>query len=196
MSNKICTINQLCAVSLMLFAVGCADYDPMEATATSGEAMELRAEIRQQYATRANDGGFADGDQIGVFIVNYENDEAQPLHATGNHADNVRFTYDEATGKWTGSYQIYWKDKQTPIDAYGYYPFDADLNNVEAYPFSVQRNQRDAMTTGRKLSSYEQSDFLWAKKEGVIPTAGAITLQHRHAMAGIKVILTGKNRAS
>ena len=190
MTHNITTIKQLCAVTALLFAVGCADYDPVETTITSGEAMELRAEIRQQYATRANDGGFADGDQIGVFIVNYENNEPQPLQPTGNHADNVRFTYDEATGKWTGSYQIYWKDKLTPIDTYGYYPFDAALDNVDAYPFSVQRNQRDAMTTGRKLSGYEQSDFLWAKKEGVVPTAGTITLQHRHLMAGIKVILT------
>ena len=151
--------------------------------------MELRAEISQQYTTRANDGGFADGDQIGVFIVNYEDGQPQTLQPTGNHADNVRFTYDEATGKWTGTYQLYWKDKKTPVDAYGYYPFNAELNNTAAYPFSVQQNQRDAMKTGRRLTGYEQSDFLWAKKEGLIPTAGAVTLQHHHLMAGIKVIL-------
>lgn len=179
----------LAAAAIAILAAACHEDDLALQQQRDGEPISLRAEINQQYATRASDGGFADGDQIGVFIVNYENDEAQPLQATGNHADNVRFTYDEATGKWTGSYQIYWKDKLTPIDAYGYYPFDADLDNVDAYPFSVQRNQRDAMTTGRKLSGYEQSDFLWAKKEGVVPTAGAITLQHRHLMAGIKVIL-------
>ena len=111
------------------------------------------------------------------------------LKPTGNHADNVRFTYDEASGKWTGSYQIYWKDKQTPIDAYGYYPFDAELSSTTAYPFSVQQNQRDPMKTGRRLTGYEQSDFLWAKKEGVLPTSGAITLGHHHLMAGIKVVL-------
>ena len=177
----------VCLSGLLL--VACADQDIVQDNPNSGEAMELRAEISQQYTTRANDGGFADGDQIGVFIVNYKNDEAQPLQPTGNHADNVRFTYDETTGKWTGSYQIYWKDKTTPIDAYGYYPFDSELNSTSAYPFSVQQNQRDPMKTGRKLSGYEQSDFLWAKREGVLPTAGAITLQHRHMMAGVKVIL-------
>jgi len=182
--------NQILLTICCLAFAACADQELVQQEQDSGEAMELRAEISQQYTTRANDGGFADGDQIGVFIVNYQNDQAQPLQPTGNHADNVRFTYNETTGKWTGSYQLYWKDKKTPIDAYGYYPFDAELNSTLAYPFSVQQNQRDNLKTGRHLSGYEASDFLWAKKEGVIPTAGAITLSHRHLMAGIKVVLT------
>lgn len=181
----------IAAVALLF---SCSDTVVEDAQLTQGDALELRAEISQQYTTRANDGGFADGDQIGVFIVNYETSvggDLQPptLKPTGNHADNVRFTYEEASGKWTGSYQIYWKDKKTPIDAYGYYPFDAELSSTAAYPFSVQQNQRDNMKTGRKLLGYEASDFLWAKKEAVVPTAGAITLQHRHLMAGIKVVL-------
>ena len=104
--------------------ISCAEHDAMENIA-QGEVMELRAEINQQYVTRASDGGFADGDEIGVFIVNYQDGQPGELQPTGNHADNVRFTYNEETGKWTGSYQLYWKDKKTPIDAYGYYPFDA-----------------------------------------------------------------------
>ena len=185
----------ICGLAL----AACADQDLVQQETGSGEALELRAEISQQYTTRANDGGFADGDQIGVFIVNYKASPApsqggemlpDALKPTGNHADNVRFTYDETTGKWTGSYQIYWKDKTTPIDAYGYYPFDTELSSTTAYPFSVQQNQLDNLKTGRRLSGYEASDFLWAKKKGVLPTAGVITLQHHHLMAGIKVILT------
>lgn len=157
--------------------------------ADHGNAIELCAEVKQDYVTRANDGGFADGDEIGVFIVNYNNNEQQALQPTGNHADNVRFTYSESTGKWTGSYQIYWKDKLTPIDAYGYYPFDGLLANTAAYPFNVQKNQHDNLKTGRQLSGYEQSDFLWAKQENVMPTTALINLQHHHIMAGIKVTL-------
>ncbi len=176
----------IAAVALL---TACHDNLAEESSTVGGEPLNLRAEIDQQYITRASDGGFADGDQIGVFVVNYKEGEAQPLQPDGNHADNVCFTYDETSGRWTGSTQLYWKDKQTPIDAYGYYPFDASLSSTGAYPFTVQRNQRDLMTTGRKLSGYEQSDLLWAKKEGAMPTAGAITLLHHHLMAGIKVIL-------
>jgi hypothetical protein len=124
-----------------------------------------------------------------VFIVNYQDETEPVLQATGNHADNVRFTYNEETGKWTGSYQLYWKDKKTPVDAYGYYPFDAELSSTSAYQFSVQKNQHDNLKTGRKLSGYEASDFLWAKQEKVLPTTGLINLQHHHLMAGIKVKL-------
>ncbi len=173
----------------MALLAACSDNDLELADSEQGRAIDLRAEIYQQYLTRASDGGFADGDQIGVFIVNYQDGEAQALQPTGNHADNVRFSYSEADGKWTGSYQIYWKDKTTPIDAYGYYPFDSELSSTMAYPFSVEKNQCDNLMTGRKLTGYEQSDFLWAKKEGVVPTTSAVTLKHQHLMAGIKVTL-------
>lgn len=175
--------------SLLLFCLSSC-YDNIATDGVNrGDAIELRAEVQQEYVTRANDGGFADGDEIGVFIVNYTGQEAPTLQPTGNHADNVRFTYSESTGKWTGTYQLYWKDKQTPIDAYGYYPFDASISSTQAYPFSVQMNQRDQMKTGRQLSGYEQSDFLWAKRENLVPTTALINLQHHHIMAGVKVTL-------
>lgn len=155
-----------------------------------GDALDLYANVSQQYVTRASDGGFADKDEIGVFIVNYNNNVPQELQLTGNHANNVRFIYSEATGKWTGSYQIYWKDKQTPVDAYGYYPFDANLSSVTAYPFTIQKNQQEHLKTGRQLTGYEQSDFLWAKQEKILANGGPIILSHHHIMAGIKVILT------
>lgn len=154
-----------------------------------GDALDLYANVSQQYVTRASDGGFTNADEIGVFIVNYKNDEPQELQLIGNHADNVRFTYSEETGKWTGSYQIYWKDKQNPVDAYGYYPFDANLSSVTAYPFTIQKNQQEHLKTGRQLTGYEQSDFLWAKQEKKLSNGGPIMLSHHHIMAGIKVKL-------
>ena len=153
-----------------------------------GAEVNLRAEITQQYVTRANDNGFADGDQIGVFVVNYENDRPQDLALTGNHADNVRFTYDDESGLWTGAYQIYWKDKKTPVDAYGYHPFDPELSSVTAYPFSVHRNQ-NAQVASTDITGYEASDFLWAKAENVLPTSGLLNLKHGHVMAGVKITI-------
>ena len=201
-ASKLCKVGEaskLCKAFLFTFVLlamaSCADYDATEAVAPGGDPLDVRAEVEQQYVTRASDGGFADGDQIGVFIVNWtspnpsEGGASPILKPTGNHADNVRFTYSEADGKWTGSYQLYWKDKVTPVDAYGYYPFDAELQNTQAYPFTIQKNQRDQLKTGRQLTGYEQSDFLWAKQEKVVPTAATVSLKHHHLMAGIKVVL-------
>lgn len=187
--NRPQTIVRTGLLLLILSCLSSCHDDLMEQAPAHGDALTLRAEIDQQYTTRASDGGFADGDKIGVFIVNYQDGEPVELQATGNHADNVLFTYDEATGQWSGSYQLYWKDKLTPIDAYGYYPFDAELSSVSHYPFTVQPNQDTHSVEGRQLTGYEASDFLWAKKEGVLPTDGAITLRHRHIMAGVKIIL-------
>ena len=171
------------------FIVGCQDDEVLQ-NGESGarEPLNLQAEIHQQYVTRVNDNGFADGDHIGVYVTNYNNGVASELTLTGNHADNVRFTYDHESGKWTGATQLYWKDKVTPIDAYGYYPFDEELSSVTAYPFTIQRNQRDQIK-GETMYGYEASDFLWAKVEGVVPTAAAVNLRHKHIMAGIEVNL-------
>lgn len=190
--NKYHFISYLRSASVLLLTfclvVGCQDEEVLNSGNGAREPMNLQAEINQQYVTRVNDNGFADGDHIGVFVTNYSNGEAPALALTGNHADNVRFTYDHASGTWTGATQLYWKDKVTPIDAYGYYPFDEELSSVTAYPFTVQRNQRDQVE-GETMYGYEASDFLWAKTEGVVPTAAAVTLRHKHIMAGIQVNL-------
>lgn len=192
-SNTIYNIRSKgCAAMMAALAVfsACSD-DLTNGTSLngSGQKLELQANIQQENVTRANDNGFADGDQIGVFVVNYENETTAPLlQLAGNHADNVRFTYDDNEYKWNGSYQLYWKDNKTPIDVYGYYPFISQLSSITEQPFSVERNQRDTKN-GEKMSGYEKSDFLWAKAEHIAPTDATIILKHHHIMAGIEVTL-------
>lgn len=192
-SNTIYNIRSKgCAAMMAALAVfsACSD-DLTNGTSLngSGQKLELQANIQQENVSRANDNGFADGDQIGVFVVNYENETTAPvLQLSGNHADNVRFTYDDNEYKWNGSYQLYWKDNKTPIGVYGYYPFISQISSITEQPFSVERNQRDTKN-GEKMSGYEKSDFLWAKAEHIAPTDATIILKHRHIMAGIEVTL-------
>lgn len=175
-------------LALPLLLASCLDDLGVATGLTSGQPITLNADINQVYATRANDNGFAHGDQIGVFVVNYENEAASPtLQLTGNHADNVRFTYDDNEYKWTGSYQLYWKDNKTPIDVYGYYPFISQLSSITEQPFTIERDQRETDRGG--MSGYEKSDFLWAKAENIAPTDATIILKHQHIMAGIQVTL-------
>lgn len=93
-----------------------------EPEAEWNEAINLSGEISQVYQTRANDSGFADKDKIGIYIVDYDGSTAGALKSNGNRGDNVRFTFDEASWKWTPDHDIYWKDKQTHIDVYGTTP--------------------------------------------------------------------------
>ena len=128
----------------------------------------ISGEISQVYQTRANDSGFADKDQIGVYIVDYDGSKAGTLENNGNRADNVRFTFDEDAYKWTSEHDIYWKDNETHIDVFGYYPY-ASIKNVNEYAFEVQKDQSTEALNG-KTGGYEASDFLWGKAGNAAPT--------------------------
>ncbi len=148
----------------------------------------ISGEISQVYQTRANDSGFADKDQIGVYIVDYNGSSAGTLRNNGNRADNVKFTFDEAAYKWTSNRDIYWKDKETHIDVYGYYPYSSSVDKVNVYPFEVRRNQGTETLNGR-MGGYEASDFLWGKSENAAPTDRIVRLSFSHKMAGVRVTL-------
>ncbi len=147
----------------------------------------ISGRIDQEYATRANDQGFCDGDVVGIYVVDYENDTPGTLQNEGNRADNVRFTFDEHAYKWTPAYEIYWKDKTTKIDVYGYYPWGSP-EDVERFSFELQKDQRKEAQNGQ-MGGYEASDFLWGKSENNSPTASVIQLGFNHKMASLRVDL-------
>ena len=148
----------------------------------------ISGEISQVYQTRANDSGFADKDQIGVYIVDYNGSSAGTLRNNGNRADNVRFTFDESAYKWIPDRDIYWKDKETHIDVYGYYPYSSSVDKVSEHPFEIKKDQSTEALNG-KPGGYEASDFLWGKAENAAPTDRIVMLSFTHRMAGVRVSL-------
>ena len=153
-------------------------------------AEDLPIHISAEYpvkgvSTRATDNGFVQDDAIGLFIVDYNSDGTPvELVMKGNRADNVKFEYNGAS--WSANYQLYWANKSTPADFYGYYPFNSAMQSATEYPFAVYTNQ-DGTTADK--ANYEQSDFLWAKAEKVQPTTDAVQLSYKHLMAGITIQL-------
>lgn len=157
---------------------------------TEGQQLKLislEGDIEQIAATRVNDSGFSDGDVMGVYVVDYVGATPGTLKTNGNHADNVSHTFDEANGKWSSAYDMYWTDNHTHIDVYSYYPYGepTDVNN---YRFEVSRDQ-STPSAGNGMGGYEASDFLWGKAEDVAPTAATIRLPMRHRMACARVTL-------
>ena len=149
--------------------------------------INLSGEIDQLAVTRVNDNGFCDGDVIGVYIVDYDGNTPGTLQLSGNRGDNVRHTFDEGAYKWSSAYDLYWKDKHTPIDVYGYYPYGSP-ESIEAYQFTVERDQSTASEDG-SMGGYEASDFLWGKVANVAPTSSVIRLPMQHRMANARVTL-------
>lgn len=189
MKKRYTRIKSIITAGILFFFLACADYYAGNEFFDQ-QQLELNCEIVQQYITRANDMGFANGDEVGVFIVNRtSNGEMQPLLAQGNQADNVKFTYDSGTGVWKGNKTIYWKDKVTHVDAFGYYPYNASLSDVKAYPFTIQSKQNETNNEDKDLSGYEASDFLWAVTTDASPASPLISLKYHHLMAGIEIRL-------
>ncbi|MBR5841122.1 MAG: leucine-rich repeat protein [Bacteroidaceae bacterium] len=149
--------------------------------------INIEGEISQVYQTRVNDAGFCDGDEVGIYVVDYEGDTPGALQNNGNRGDNVKHSFDEANYKWKGAYDLYFKDDHTNVDIYGYYPF-ATPDNVSAYAFEVKKDQSTPASYG-KMGGYEASDFLWGKTENVSPTDKVIKLKFRHMMASARVTL-------
>lgn len=124
---------------------------------------------------------------MGVYIVDYEGNKPGTLKVNGNRGDNVRHTFDEPNYKWSSAYDLFWKDKHTHIDVYGYYPF-ANPESIEDYQFEVQKDQSKATENG-EMGGYEASDFLWGKVSDVAPTTSVIRLPMAHRMSNARVTL-------
>ena len=177
----------LLAAGAMLLT-GCSDdFFGDKTEQHDSNRIQLSGDIDQLAVTRVNDNGFCNGDVMGVYIVDYEGNKPGILKVNGNRGDNVRHTFDEPNYKWNSAYDLFWKDKHTHIDVYGYYPF-ANPESIEDYQFEVQKDQSKATENG-EMGGYEASDFLWGKVVDVAPTTSVIRLPMAHRMSNARVTL-------
>ena len=174
------------ALAAMLFT-GCSDDFFGSSEQHDSNRIQLSGDIEQVAVTRVNDNGFCNGDVMGVYIVDYDGNTPGTLKVSGNRGDNVRHTFDEPNYKWSSAYDLYWKDKHTHIDVYGYYPF-ANPESIEDYQFEVQKDQSSTTSEG-EMGGYEASDFLWGKVSDVAPTTSVIRLPLAHRMSNARVTL-------
>ena len=186
----------LIAAAGLAFAWSCSLDEPAfgpETPGTEPYKVQISGDIDQQPATKVTTDGFCTGDEVGVYIVNYDGETPGKLKLERNQADNVRFKYDGA-GSWVSDYDVFYKDNDTKVDFYGYYPYAESLSSssaaqttsIEAYALEVERDQSKAAEDG-KLSPYEASDFLWAKTEKVTPTSSKVMMRFRHKMSSARV---------
>ena len=129
--------------------------------------------------TRANDTAFSSGDEVGIYVVNYNGTTAGTLATTGNHVDNMKFTYSNSV--WNPASAIYWLDKTTKADFYAYYPYSASANTT-SHSFSVMADQSVE-------ANYWASDFLWGNAASIEPTENAVPITTNHVFSNILVYL-------
>ena len=169
--------------------VGCSREEliPEPAVLDGVYPIELFNEVHQQAKTRVNDEGFCDGDAVGIYVVNYVDGNPGTMALQGNQANNVKYTLDESSNSWVPESPVYYYDKVTHVDIYGYYPYGSP-SSVTEYTFEVERDQSKDAANGN-MSTYEASDFLWAKASDITPVASRVPLLFEHKMAGVQVTI-------
>lgn len=183
----------LCPTLAVLLA-GCAKEPVVEPIVDDSGLIPLNIDGSiNQIQTKVNAAGFVDKDALGLFAVNYseENTVAGTLADNGNQADNVKYVFDEAANKWTPTKKVYYKDVNTNVDLYLYYPHQSSVTEANAANFEVQKDQSSAATAS-SLSGYEASDFLWGKAVNITPSENKVAVQLSHKMAAVNVILVEK----
>ena len=174
---------------LFLTCVSCQQMELAEEPQSEDRrVLSFQGVIDQEYVTRANDNGFATGDKMGVYIVDYNGDVPGSLEESGIRASNMQYIYDADKNTWSNPVTLYWRDSVTPVDVYGYYPGVDHIENPLDYQIEVSYRQ-DVVPADGSMSAYEASDFMWAKATKVAPTSDVIVLNYTHRMAGVKVSL-------
>lgn len=158
---------------LVLLLIGCTN------DVSHDEQLVGRLPIKINFEkSRANDTAFENGDQIGLYVVNYDGSTAGTLTSTENHVNNACFTL---STHWRADEELYWKDTSTKADIYAYSPY-GNPTDVSAYQFSVKTDQSAE-------ANYWLSDFLWGKCAGVTPTKNAVTIATEHILSNAFVYI-------
>ncbi len=173
------------AVCVILLA-GCSENGETPQTETPtpvnpSEQTKIPISVATCMWTRATDSAFEMNDQVGIYVVNFNGNTAGALAGSGNHVDNMCFTY---SGVWAPAAPVYWIDQTTKADFYCYYPYDSAVNSISSYPFAVQTDQSSE-------SNYKASDFMWGKRGAVTPTADPVQITVKHVFSNIIVKLRG-----
>ena len=177
--------NSICIMAMLLIMASCNERDFAEECVRSS-IMEFDAQY--PVLARATDSGFANGDCMGVYVVDYVGDEPTSLNGSALRAGNMSLTYNEGKDKWESGKTLYWKDKNTAVDVMGYYPYIEDIDNPTAHEFKIDTRQ-DRVSTDKYKGGYEVSDMLWAKTVKALPKNGSIDLKFKHIMAGVTIVL-------
>lgn len=183
--------HSLSLAALGILLASCAKEPVMVAPVEEDDRIPLNIEGSiSQVATRATAAGFVDQDAVGLFAVNYteNNTLAGTLAAEGNQADNVKYVFDEANYKWTPMKPVYYKDVNTNVDLYVYYPYQNSVKDVNTFGFEVQKDQSSEASATVK-SGYEASDWLWGMAENITPSESRVRIPLKHRLSAVQVTL-------
>lgn len=176
---KLRLLGVYCFLALLSGACSSGEEEPQQIPETPVKKIPItlncvanttNATSKANVSTRVTDWGYESQDQIGLYVVNYNGTAPGTLQSSGNHVNNMRFTYD---GSWTPDQEIYWKDESTKADFYCYFPYSNTPADITSHAFSVKEDQSTE-------EAYKASEFLYGKTLGVTPTEKAVNITTNH----------------
>lgn len=169
------------AIALLASLLGISCHQTThEQPQPSGQPIRINALcVPSENAVLDNDTAFEDGDRAGLYVVNRINGKMESLLPSGNHIDNMRFTYH---GTWTPSQPIYWMDEQTKADFYLYYPYCSEMDDPRYWTVNVPTDQSSE-------AAMLQADVLVGRAFNVAPASQAVELKARHMMSRLTITL-------
>ena len=87
---------KILGLSLLLLSVfSCQQMEIVDDPHSEGRhELNIRGVIDQEYVTRANDNGFATGDKMGVYIIDYNAGTPGAIDAPDRRASNMQYVFD------------------------------------------------------------------------------------------------------
>ena len=187
MNRKLLDLISLAAVFTGL-ATACTVKEELAPEVSSDRIPVVIDGSVNQIPTKATGEGFVSGDALGLYAVNMlsDNTVAGTLEDSGNQVDNAKYVFDGT--KWTAVNASYYKDVNTHVDLYAYYPYQRTISSTSAFNFEVQQDQNKPAENGQRCG-YEASDLLWCKVADVTPSESKVKVRLAHIMAGVQVNL-------
>lgn len=165
-----------CTLLAAIALVSC-EHSPID---PEGNENKLPISISPSALTRVTDSSYDTNDEVGLYVVNHNGQNAGSLTSSGNHANNVKFTFSGTA--WTPETELFWKDNTTKADFYAYHPYTQEVANVNALSFSVAADQSG-------LADYKASDFMWGKAAAVAPTVSPVAITTHHVMSNLLIYI-------
>ena len=159
-----------------ILAVGCSNNEALEIQ--DNREIKVVANLN----SRATMTAFEQGDQMGLFAVEYEGEEVPLMQVGGNYINNEAMVYNGS--KWVSKRTLFWSE--SACDFYGIYPYQ-EVQSVDNVLFEIATDQ-SVPESAEALGAYEASDLMWAKAEKVSRTPdGSVKLQFQHMMSRLVV---------
>lgn len=162
----------------LILAVSCND-DRVDDRPSGGKTGDIVVKLHPKISENDFATQFADGDKLGLFVVNYNGNNPGGIASSGNQVDNALFEYNATTHSWRSESEIYFRDNKTKVDIIAYTPHKR-VSDIGSHFFAVAADQSEGL---------QSSLLMWCRERGVVPTASGVEVALNPLVACIEVRL-------